>query len=71
MVTVKCQPDRIGDLRAQHDGIVAPYNMNPKHWIGIRPEEADDALMHELVRNSYELIKGKYPRIPAPRAGAE
>lgn len=62
VVTVKCQPDRIGDLAAQHDGIVAPYNMNPKHWIGIRPEETDDALMRELVRNSYEIIKGKYTK---------
>lgn len=60
VVTVKCQPDRIGLLAEQHDGIVAPYNMSPKHWIGIRPDLANNALMRELVRNSYEIIKQQY-----------
>ena len=60
VVTVKCQPERISMLAEQHDGIVAPYNMSPKHWIGIRPELADDVLMRELVRNSYKIIRIQY-----------
>ena len=62
VVTVKCQPDRIDLLAEQYDSIVAPYNMSPKHWIGIRPDLANDMLMRELVRNSYEIIKGKYTK---------
>ena len=62
VVTVKCQPERISMLREAHEGIVAPYNMSPKHWIGIRPNVADNSLMRELVRNSYEIIKNQYRR---------
>lgn len=60
VVTVKCQPDRIGLLAERYNAIVAPHNMSPKHWIGIRPELAADSLMRELVKNSYEIVKAKY-----------
>jgi len=60
VVTVKCQSERTPDLTERYDGIVEPYNMSPKHWIGIRPELTDDKLMQELVENSYQLIKTAY-----------
>lgn len=62
VVTVKCQPERIPQLKEQYDGLVPPYNMSPKHWTGICPARADDTLMHELVRQSYELVKKKYKK---------
>ena len=60
VVTLKCQPERIEELRANHDSIVAPYNMSPKHWIGINPNAAPDDLLQELTKNSYEIVKAKY-----------
>ena len=61
VVTVKCQPERIDDLYAQHgDCIVEPFNMSPKHWIGINPHLSPDSLLAELTRNSYEIVKAKY-----------
>ncbi len=60
VVTLKCQPERIEELRANHDCIVAPYNMSPKHWIGINPNAAPDDLLQELTKNSYEIVKAKY-----------
>jgi predicted DNA-binding protein (MmcQ/YjbR family) len=33
VISLKCQPERIEDLKAQHECIGNPYNESPKHWI--------------------------------------
>ena len=60
VISLKCQPERIEDLKTQYDCIGNPYNESPKHWIGINPAEAPDELLKELTRNSYEIVKAKY-----------
>lgn len=62
VVTLKCQPERIEELRANHDCIFEPYNMSPKHWIGVNPVAASDDLLQELTKNSYEIVKAKYKK---------
>ncbi len=62
VITVKCQPERIDELRASHDGIVEPFNMSPKHWIGMVPNMLSDDLLRELTKNSYEIVKAKYKK---------
>ena len=62
IVSLKCQPDRIEELKMQHDCIGNPYNESPKHWIGIDPIAAPDKLLKELTRNSYEIVKAKYAK---------
>ena len=62
IVTLKCQPDRIEELKAQHECIGNPYNESPKHWIGIDSVNAPDELLQELTRNSYEIVKAKYKK---------
>ena len=62
VVTVKCQPELIPLLAEEQCAIVAPCNMSRKHWIGIRPDLAEDNLMRELVSNSYEIVKKKYSK---------
>lgn len=60
IVTVKCQPDRIAELRARHEWITAPYNSNPVHWIGISIQSSDPQVTRDLILNSYHLVKAKY-----------
>ena len=60
VVTLKCQPNRIDELKAQYGCITEPHNLSPKHWIGINPNVAADELLRELTRNSYEIVKAKY-----------
>ena len=60
VITLKCQPDRIEELKARYDCIGKPSNESPKYWIGINPETAPDDLLRELTRNSYEIVKAKY-----------
>ena len=62
VVTLKCQPERIDELQAEYDCIGKPYNESHKYWLGIDPRTAPDALLRELTRNSYELVKAKYSK---------
>ena len=62
VITLKCQPERIEDLKVQFDCIGNPYNESPKHWIGINPAAAPDDLLKELTKNSYEIVKAKYKK---------
>ena len=60
VISLKCQPERIDELKAQYDCIGNPYNETTKHWIGIDPHAAPDDLLKELTRNSYSIVKAKY-----------
>ena len=62
VVSLKCQPERIEELKAQHESIGNPYNESPKHWIGINPSTAPESLLKELTSNSYEIVKAKYKK---------
>ena len=62
VISLKCQPERIEELKEQHECIGNPYNESPKHWIGIDPTIAPDDLLKELTRNSYEIVKAKYSK---------
>ena len=60
VVTLKCQTDRIPELRAQYECIGKPFNLSPRYWIGIDAATAPDSLLRELTRNSYHIVKAKY-----------
>ena len=60
IVTLKCQPDRIGELKARYDSVGRPFNLSPKHWIGVDARTAPADLLRELTRNSYQIVRAKY-----------
>ena len=62
VVTLKCQPERIDELKAQYDCIGDPYNESHKYWIGVDANAAEDELLKDLTRNSYEIVKAKYTK---------
>ncbi len=62
VISLKCKPERIEELRAQYECVGYPYNESPRHWIGVNPTTAPDALLQELTRNSYEIVRAKYKR---------
>ena len=63
VISLKCQPERIEDLKAQHECIGNPYNESPKHWIGVNPNTVPDELLKELTGNSYEIVKANYRKV--------
>lgn len=55
--TVKCQPERVEELKATYKGITYPYNMSHKYWIGIRfGTDVNDALLKQLIKNTHDLV---------------
>ena len=60
IITLKCQPERIDELRAEHESIGKPFNLSAKHWIGIDALTSPDDLLRELTRNSYNIVRAKY-----------
>jgi len=62
IVTLKCQPERIDDLKEHHDFITNPYNMSSRYWIGVDASQASDFLLRELTRNSFDIVRQKYSR---------
>jgi len=62
IITLKCQPERIDELKAQYSCIGKPFNLSPKHWIGVDTNTCPDVLLKELTINSYEIVKCKYER---------
>ena len=62
VISLKCQPERIDELKAQYDCVGNPYNESSKHWIGLDPRTSSDALAKDLIRNSYEIVKAKYSK---------
>ncbi len=56
-VTLKCQPERIAELKELYPCVGNPYNMSRKHWIGVDAFSAPDTLLTDLTRNSYCLVK--------------
>lgn len=62
VITLKCQQERIDELKTQYSCIVKPFNLSPKYWIGIDVNTAPDNLLQELTRNSYDIVKLKYKK---------
>lgn len=60
VVSLKCQSERIEDLKAMHSEIGSPYNLSDKHWIGIDATRSGTTLLCDLTRNSYDIVKQKY-----------
>ena len=60
VINVKCQPERINELRAGSNGMTNPNNLSAKHWIGMIPDIVNPSQVQELILNSYNIVKEKY-----------
>lgn len=62
-VSLKCDPERIGELRESHAAITAPRYFDKKHWNQVTLDDSVDAdLLDELVTLSYDLVRASLPR---------
>lgn len=62
IVNVKCQPERILDLREHFDWADKASHMNSKYWLGMHINTAPDDMAKELISNSYSIVKDKYTK---------
>lgn len=64
-VTLKCRPDRIVQLKEHYDSITEPFNLSPKHWIGVSTNA--DKLLRQLTAESFLIVKNKYRQSKSKR----
>ncbi|GHD71610.1 MmcQ/YjbR family DNA-binding protein [Streptomyces goshikiensis] len=61
-VNLKCEPELAVRLREEHAAIVPGYHMNKRHWNTVTVSGLPDALVRELVEDSYDLVVAGLPR---------
>lgn len=61
-VNLKCDPEEALRLRAEHAAIVPGWHMNKRHWNTVTVGGLPDALVQELVEDSYDLVVAGLPR---------
>lgn len=56
LCTLRCDPAKVDEIRGAYLSACAPYNQDPRRWIGVRFNEdmPDDVLVH-LVERASEL----------------
>jgi predicted DNA-binding protein (MmcQ/YjbR family) len=57
---VKCDPDKVQELREEYPCVLPGYHMNKKHWNTIVVDgSVSNAQLKEWIGWSYDLVKGK------------
>jgi predicted DNA-binding protein (MmcQ/YjbR family) len=62
-VSLKCEPELAGDLRARYPAITPGYHLNKRHWntVALDGSVPDDELL-DMIDHSYELVVARLPR---------
>jgi predicted DNA-binding protein (MmcQ/YjbR family) len=63
-VNLKCDPLHATELRAAYPDLIVPgWHMNKRHWNTVTADgPLPDALLHELIDDSYNLVVAGLPR---------
>ncbi|MFI8363208.1 MmcQ/YjbR family DNA-binding protein [Streptomyces sp. JL4002] len=61
-VNLKCEPEQAVRLREEHEAVAPGYHMNKRHWNTVTVGGIPDALLRELVEDSYDLVVAGLPR---------
>jgi predicted DNA-binding protein (MmcQ/YjbR family) len=70
-VSLKCEPELAEQLRASYPDAVLPgYHLNKRHWNTILCDGSlPDAMVRDMVEDSYDLIVAALPRVARERLG--
>ena len=62
-VSVKCEPQLVEALRAEHAAVIPGYHLNKRHWntVILDGSLADEAV-GEMIEDSYDLVVSKLPK---------
>ena len=61
--SIKCDPELIEELRAQHDALTEPSYFSKKHWCSVIMDGTiTDELLYEWLHNSYNLVVENLPK---------
>ena len=61
-VSVKCEPELVPALREAYPEVIPGYHLNKRHWnTVILDGELDEAMVRDMVEDSYDLVVSKLP----------
>jgi predicted DNA-binding protein (MmcQ/YjbR family) len=61
-VSLKCDPELAVGLRAAHAAVIPGYHLDKRHWnTVILDGSLDDAMVRDLIEDSYDLVVSKLP----------
>lgn len=57
-INLKCDPDKIEELRGAYEGIIGGWHSNKRHWntVTLNSSDVSDDLGKELINHSYEMV---------------
>ena len=56
-VNLKCDPERVIELREEYEEVLPGYHMNKTHWNTVVSKgRLSDKMLKELIDHSYDLI---------------
>jgi predicted DNA-binding protein (MmcQ/YjbR family) len=62
-INLKCNPEKVIELREEYAAVQPGYHMNKKHWNTILLfSDLDDQLLKELIDHSYNLVLNSLPK---------
>ena len=62
-INLKCNPERVIELREKFSAVLPGYHMNKKHWnTVIVNEDLSDKEVLKLIDHSYELVVKSLPK---------
>jgi predicted DNA-binding protein (MmcQ/YjbR family) len=60
---VKCDPEKIVELRERYDAVRPGYHMNKNHWNTVIVDGSiSDSILREMIDESYMLIINSLPK---------
>jgi predicted DNA-binding protein (MmcQ/YjbR family) len=70
-VSLKCEPELAEQLRGSYPDFVVPgYHLNKRHWNTVLCDGSlPDAMVRDMVEDSYDLIVAAMPRAVRERLG--
>jgi predicted DNA-binding protein (MmcQ/YjbR family) len=70
-VSLKCEPELAQQLRTSFpDAVVPGYHLNKRHWNTVLVDgSVPDAMVRDMVEDSYDLIVAAMPRAVRERLG--
>ena len=60
---LKLSPERNEELREKFSAVTPAWHWNKKHWSDVYFEQLEEPLVEEWIRESYNLIVSKLPKI--------
>ncbi|MCX2680809.1 MmcQ/YjbR family DNA-binding protein [Galbibacter sp. EGI 63066] len=59
-ITVKCNPEKVDELRAKYPAVTPPVYMSKKHWNSVVMDNSiPDSLLYQWIDDSYDLVVKK------------